>query len=357
MTRIAVAATLVALFIQPTQAADVPTATQRARVAHLLATVRPLVAVRTVVLKGALGRTNSKRASLFASSAATAAAKAQRLAMNPLPCPRIDMVDGKAPGVVPIAPADLISITGCGFSPHGRTLKSAHQLFFYGPNFPRSNLAASSWTDTKIVAKIDPSITGVMDAYGTITLVVGTLRVSGLSFEAPQSQAYTVSNIPASAVTLSAAAPTNNTYVYCFMYCVPNLKNYLWGPNGYLWPQQGFVAEVRRMQAETPFRVTHTDVFDFSGLSPSFVIAHLTPPEIIPVPITKQMCFADGETLVQNGSYRAAWDGSKLSVNVGEESCADPDPNSLIIGHSDYMVEAWVYGPRGLTNPQFWGNI
>lgn len=342
-----------ALFLSAMRSEDA-TPTNATRFAPLFTYVER-GSVKTIVPPTARLHAVDRRASLFAEHAAVASANAQRLLAalhGSLPCPRIDKVNGQAPGVVTLYPGIVLTITGCGFSAPRVRSASAYDVYFYASDVPRTKLTVSAWTDTKVTAQVDPALVGVLDAFGTATLGVGSLEVNGISFRA-NDQMYRVTGIPASAVTLSAATPSDNTFTLCFLSCVPNTYYHPWGPVGYDWPQPEWVAEVKRMQAD-PFSVGN-DVYDFSGLSPSFSVDANAVPEIVPSQFTKEGCWQSGAlSLAQNGTYGAIWDGTKFTVSVGEESCWSDDPTFMQVGHSDYMVQAWVDGPRGLTNPQPW---
>ena len=90
--------------------------------------------------------------------------------------PRIDTVSGvihagqNGASVIftPIYQWNEYTITGCGFGSQPGSLHLSGPFHGHQVNFS----PAAPWTDTAIVAAIDPSVTGEPDQWGTVTLVV-----------------------------------------------------------------------------------------------------------------------------------------------------------------------------------------
>jgi hypothetical protein len=253
--------------------------------------------------------------------------------------PTISTVNGQASGAwfSPDPQYSPATIQGCGF---GDQQGSVH---LYGPfATPVVNMTVEFWSDTSIIAAIDPNLSGELDHLGNVTLVLAPatgaqVQAKGFNFYAARAEVQ-LTTMPQSQASLQTIldADGHNTV---------NLNFY--APSRFTNP--GATAEVVR-QDSSRFG-SATDSFNFNLLSPGF---YLDQAMVWPNDLTQDECSAlfgiTGQmTMYADGHWNAAWDGNSLQVTTQERHC---HTKFSLISHdwssSDYAIAVWVNGPRGV---------
>lgn len=256
--------------------------------------------------------------------------------------PTINAVDGQATGAwfSPDSQYNPATIQGCGF---GDQQGSVH---LYGPFArPVVDMTVEFWSDTSIIAAIDPNLSGELDHLGNVTLVVAPatgpqVQAKGFNFYAARAevQLTTMPQSQANLQTILDAAGQNTVSVNFY------------APSRFTNP--GATAEVVR-QDSGRFG-SGIDSFNFNQLSPGFYADQamfwhndLTQDECSALfGVTTQM------TLYTDGNWNVAWDdaANALRVTTQERHC-----HSTLAGlssndesTSDYAIAVWVNGPRGV---------
>jgi hypothetical protein len=256
--------------------------------------------------------------------------------------PTISTVDGQATGAwfSPDSQYNPATIQGCGF---GDQQGSVH---LYGPfATPVVNMTVEFWSDTAIIAAVDPNLSGEVDHLGNVTLVVAPasgpqVQAKGFNFYAARAdvQLTTMPQSQANLQTILDAGGQNTVSVNFY------------APSRFTNP--GATAEVVRQDAGR--FGSGTDSFTFSQLSPGFYVKQamfwhndLTQDECSALfGATTQM------TMYTDGSWNAVWDDATNAIRVTtqERHC-----HSTLAGlsfndtsSSDYAIAVWVNGPRGV---------
>lgn len=308
--------------------------------------------------------------------------------------PTIQTVDGHSSDVwfTPINQDNPYTIVGCGFG------VQKGSLYLYGPFASSSRQVAMSsdyWSDTLIVAHVDPTVSGEIDQRGNVNLVVSTaggqqVQKTGFDFYAERATVR-LTTFPQSAVNLQQITDTaSNRIAAQYLSPAQNFPNY--------------TLEVAR--SESGEFGGGTDLISFGNLTKGFVfdnaqfssndltqsscqnpsssgVAQIV--EILlgdPIPgvfkITDATFYVDGnwsETF--NANYAGALGGVLSGLGAsGSSSATDNAANQGIptfvvttqeehchikvpggsddFSLSDYGLIIWVTGPRGV-NP-FPGN-
>lgn len=246
----------------------------------------------------------------------------------------IGRVNGQVKGVVftPDPNYNLYTIIGCNF---GDTQGQGHLNgpFAHG----QVQLQIEFWTDTQIVAKVDPMISGEQD-HDNVSLVIAP--VSGPQVQAPGFKFYAareeveLTKIPQNAVTF-AAMKDNNGHPVIPEYTTP----------ADVFP--GVTAGVIRSVGDSAFGAGQ-DYYDFSGLAPGFTTSNM---QLQHSEWNTSDCYSGG-TLYENKNFSAAWDGDNVRANFGYFHCHAPSVLSVggeEIAFSRYGLSVWVVGPRGVN--------
>ena len=267
--------------------------------------------------------------------------------------PAISAVNGQATGawISPGWQLNFATIQGCGFG------NQRGAVFLEGPfSTPTINMNVEYWSDTAIVAALDPNLSGETDHLGNVALVVALLsnvklRVEGLNFYAARAEVQ-LASIPQSAASVQSIldAAGQNTVSVSFIspYSPQTSTTFYSSPNF-----SAAAVEVLRMD-EGRFGSAR-DSFSFNQLSPGFYIDNL---QFLHNDLTYDECaFLDNTTtLYVDGAWNAVWDGSRnaLRVTTQEQHCHLSGLGwSYDVSQSDYAIVVSVVGPRGI-NP--WGN-
>lgn len=256
--------------------------------------------------------------------------------------PTISTVNGQASGAsfTPVADSNVSIIQGCGF---GDQQGSVH---LYGPfATPTVNLTVQFWSDTAIIAAMDPNLSGELDHFGNVTLVVAPangpqVQAKGLNFHAAYAelQLTTMPQSQANLQTILDAAGQNTVSVNFY------------APSVFTNP--GATTEVLR-QDSGRFG-SGTDSFNFNQLSPGFYVdqamfwhSDMTQDECSAIfGVTTQV------TMYTDGNWNATWNdaGNAIRVATQERHChatlAGLSSNDW--SSSDYAIAVWVNGPRGV---------
>jgi hypothetical protein len=285
-----------------------------------------------------------------------------------LPCrrPGIGAINGKTSGVVftPDKEWNLYTIKGCGFGSAGGNIYLKGP--FSGGRIPlhvvRDN-DPQTWNDTAIVASLDPSVTGETDQ-DSVTLVIEP--ASGSPLERPGCKFFAVRetvqlhSIPGSAIRvdqpeprairLAVHGPDHVT--------VPAVEQIL---DSVTESDPDMAAAVFRYEwvdprSTDPYVLNSvyapgTDTFDFSGLTPGFIlwdaqIKHYynqyydKPPES-----NDWLLYAshDWHIVFSADFFRVIWGVTEFAV------CEPYCDGSLKLETSLYAVNVWVRGPRGVN--------
>lgn len=227
--------------------------------------------------------------------------------------PTVSAVNGQATGAwfTPVAESNVSVIQGCGF---GDQQGSVH---LYGPfATPTVNLAVQFWSDTSIIAVMDPNLSGELDHLGNVTLVVAPAngpqtQAKGFNFYAARAevQLTTVPQSQANLQTILDAAGQNTV----------SLNFY--APSVFINP--GATTEVLR-QDSGRFG-SGTDSFNFNQLSPGFYVdqAMFWHRDMTQDDCSALFGFTTQLTLYADGNWSAAWDASSnsLRVTTQEQHC------------------------------------
>jgi hypothetical protein len=263
------------------------------------------------------------------------------------PQPRIDSVSKQARVVfTPIPEWNLYTVKGCGFG-----MKPGN-IYLEGPfasgQVPLMFPSPKDWSDTAIVAQLNPQLSGESD-HDNVTLVIqpqggAPLRVSGFKFYAAR-ETVLLEKIPQRVVqfsgpALSSAQPLPNS--------TSNLKLGFYA--SYFTPSHATPpasADVGRAKVYEPtpspdVLVPGSDYYDFSALSPGF---H---------PNSMQLAYASDSFSIgqqslpscpSSGDWKAQWDGNNIRVSWKVLHCGGWGPQ---LDKSDYSLSVWVTGPRGV---------
>ena len=253
--------------------------------------------------------------------------------------PRIDTVNGQTKGAVftPDPQYNLYTIKGCLF---GDTQGQAH---LYGA-FASGQVALQIefWSDTQIVAKVDPQVTGELDQDNVSLVVVPSgapqLQQSGFKFYAIR-ETTLLTKIPMSAVNFGQVTDSGGHPVSFGAQ----------GPGLYDSPpaRPGFAG----MSAEV-FRGTlyvfppGQDLFDFSKMKPGFTTDNMQLKYSV---LPNNGC----DLYMVGGSWNAEWVGDNIRVSWQQQHCHEA-PGGMGVGSFDtslshYALSVWVSGPRGVN--------
>jgi hypothetical protein len=274
--------------------------------------------------------------------------------------PNISTISG-LPTVV-FSPSDLFNpytIKGCGF---GNGLGKVYltgpfyggkvQLIVQGTGGSQRAPARALWSDTAIIVKVDPTVTGELDQEN-VTLVIepagggAPIQKSGNQFLAAR-QDVTLQTIPQSAVQFyngiitgvggKKTGPLTNTGSTTATLSVTNPELLYFTPSQ---SPAGFSAEVFR-GGTTSFFSTGNDLFDMSGLARGFLA------ESFQLHQAADPTSCDKGTGGSEGSWNATWSGTNIRVGWKEFQCHLPWMGGGPDVWSDYSLSVTVKGPRGI---------
>jgi len=259
--------------------------------------------------------------------------------------PSIGSVNKQANGVVftPDPQYNLYTIKGCMF---GDAQGQAH---LYGP-FAAGHVALQIefWSDSQIVAKVDPQVTGELDQ-DNVTLVLAPsgapqVQKSGFKFYAMRETAL-LTRIPRSAANLVIVTDTGGTPVN--FGTQDNSKYY--SPTTSSTSFTGMSAEVSR--AAVYVFNGNQDLFDFSKMKSGFTTDNMQ----LNTWVLPNTC---GDNYIVNGTWKTEWVGDNIRVTWQMQHCHEASSavfgvGSMDVSNSDYGLNVWVVGPRGV-NP--WPN-
>jgi hypothetical protein len=286
--------------------------------------------------------------------------------------PTINTVNGQTSGATFSSDPQYnqYTITGCGFG------AQQGQARLFGPFVARTlNLTIEFWSDTAIIAALDPNLSGEPDQQGTVNLVIAPVgapqvEASGFNFYAVREMIplpsfplnwahlqqvkdtqgwgsvvgttyYSPANASPGRLVYQAGNPVGD--------CPNNLFVTAGGPGG--WTLDVDRAECGRIG-------TGTDTFDLTnlpaGLDPyAFQIR------------TQDFSQADcnqapgNDTLYFDGSWSELWTGNANIIQITTQSTTCHASGDVAwggggtFGLSSYSLQIWVLRPRGVPLPAF----
>ncbi len=243
------------------------------------------------------------------------------MAQGPCTRPTIVTVNGQTKGTVftPDPQFNLYTITGCMFGDR------QGQAYIYGAFAAgQVSLQIEFWSDTQIVAKVVPQITGELDQ-NNVTLVVvpsGAPQVQkpGFKFYAMR-ETTLLTKIPVSAFNYKPLLDAGGSPVVP-IYTTPAGQGF-----------EGRSSGVYRTSVE-PFS-GGSDLFDFKGLRPGFTTESLAFQYFMLPQI-------GGATYQVLGSWETEWRDDNILVRWQMQ-------HSRQQGYSYYGLSVWVSGPRGVS--------
>ena len=248
--------------------------------------------------------------------------------------PTILTVNGQAKGTVfsPDPQFNLYTITGCMFG------DVQGQSYIYGA-FAAGQVALQIefWSDTHIVAKVNPQVTGELDQ-ANVTLVVvpsGASQVQkpGFKFYAMR-ETTLLTKIPAGAVSFAPLTDTGGRSVPSAI-ASPGDGTYGFG---------GMSASVVRF-AHFVFPGGQ-DLFDFGKLRPGFTTENMQLQ-------TWTLPSTGGDSYQVQGAWNAEWVGDNIRVSFQmqhyHESAGLSGGGDIDVSESHYGLSVWVSGPKGVS--------
>ena len=255
------------------------------------------------------------------------------MAVGPCLRPTILTVNGQAKGTVfsPDPQFNLYTISGCMFG------DIQGQSYIYGA-FAAGQVALQIefWSDTHIVAKVNPQVTGELDQ-ANVTLVVvpsGAPQVqkAGFKFYAMR-ETTLLTKIPTSAVHFQSRTATAGQ---------PVSVDYGSPSNNPIFA--GMSVNVTR-GAYSAFK-GGLDYFDFSKLRPGFTTEDMQ----LMYWVMPNYCQFKYEVY---GEWNAEWDGDNIRLHWQQQYCPGQQRAVMqpidISGVSYYGLSVWVSGPKGLS--------
>jgi len=246
--------------------------------------------------------------------------------------PSIGSVNKRANGVVftPDPQFNLYTIKGCMF---GDAQGQAH---LYGP-FAAGHVALQIefWSDSQIVAKVDPQVSGELDQ-DNVTLVLAPsgapqMQRPGFKFYAAR-ETTLLATIPASAAKLEQVADAQGQ---------PPSSNYL-SPATPTFP--GMSAEVSRADAYA--FSGGRDYFEFQKMKPGFT----TTAAQFNYWVLPNGC---GSNYQIKGIWEIEWvQDEVIGVRWQQQHCQNapaPHGGTITFSVSHYALNVWVAGPRGVA--------
>ena len=255
----------------------------------------------------------------------------QGMAMGGCLRPTIITVNGQNMGTVftPDPQFNLYTIKGCKFG------EAQGQTYIYGP-FAAGQVALQIefWSDTQIIAKVVPQVTGELDQ-SNVTLVVvpsGSPQVQkpGFKFYAVRETTLLAKISPSVFVPAAVTDAANH----------PVLAQYGSPGSGYF---PGRSASVVR-DATSVFNGGQ-DFFDFSKMKPGFITESMAF-EYWEMPLEQRVNFQE------NGASNAEWVGDNIRVSWKMQHF-HTSPFLTAPARDDsqsgYALTVWVTGPRGVS--------
>ena len=263
------------------------------------------------------------------------------------PCisPLIAAVNGRVDGAVftPRITDNQFRIEGCGFGGQPGEVFLRPEVNDSSPgSFEQAiTLQPSTWSETAIDARMDPSLAGLPDSL--VTLVVRlpdgrTVELAGCRFVATRGTPIPLKTIPASWVKLGSV-PRSVGLQPELEYISPPIRGSEVPPSA-----SKFSALVVRWDSN--LFATGTDVFDFSGLANGWAV------ESVQVQKYSLSCPGDVTQSWKSGDWSTTFNERGFSVAWGTEGCFSfiPPIFGFSLASSEYAVHVWVTGPVG-TEP------
>ena len=256
------------------------------------------------------------------------------MAQGPCTRPTIVTVNGQTKGTVftPDPQFNLYTITGCMFGDR------QGQAYIYGA-FAAGQVALQIefWSDTQIVAKVAPQITGELDQ-SNVTLVVvpsgaSMVQKAGFKFYALR-ETTLLTKIPMTSVNLAQVTDTGG---HPIAFGPQGSANYS-SPGSYF---SGMSAEVDR--GSTHVFPGGQDLFDFSKLRPGFTTESMS--------LNYSVLPNDGDSYQVDGTWNAEWVGDNIRVSwqMQHSHSASFGAGDMDISRSSYGLNVWVNGPKGVS--------
>ena len=242
---------------------------------------------------------------------------------------------------------NFYTISGCSFGDPGPNAKA----YIYSQGTFREDFQIEQWSDSWIKLSIDPNLTGV-DDQNDVTLVIQRAdgrqaSKGGFRFYAAR-ETILLSKIPQSDFSLNRLRPDN---------AVTNswTPTYTSGSSAAIAPNlPGLSAEVQWILTPSPNGqlVGGSDIYDFTRLHQTFAL------ENAQMESRDVSCDADYQLAASKTNWGIDWYGnSGVQVTWQGQTC-NPKPGSCggafqgdcFLGQpeSNYGVDVWVTGPRGL---------
>jgi hypothetical protein len=251
----------------------------------------------------------------------------------------ISTINGKPSGVVftPDPQYDLYTIKGCNF---GDTQGEAH---LYGPFASgQVKMQIEFWSDSQIVAKVDPQISGELDQ-DNVTLVISPsgkpqIQKPGCKFYAAR-ESHLLQRIPQSAInfqTVTDSAGGSISFAGKTLQLEVPAKGDLYA---------GFAGmSIGVFRSDPNVFPGGQDYYDFSKMAPGFVADNM---QFQSYTMGNDNC----DTYLVGGNWDAEWDGDNIRVSWQQQHC-HTSPYVFVSGMdlsvSEYALSVWVTGPRGV---------
>ena len=243
------------------------------------------------------------------------------VAQGPCLRPTIGTVNGQTKGTVftPDPQFNQYTIQGCKFG------DTQGQAYIYGP-FAAGQVALQIefWSDTQIVAKVNPQVTGELDQNNVTLVVVPSgapmVQKTGFKFYAMR-ETTLLAKIPRSMLDLRPLTDETGS---------PVVQVYS-SPAG-----QGLVGMSAGIERSSPgLFLAGNDYYDFKDLKPGF-FPESVQVKYYPLPGRCNVYF------VERGTWYTEWKGdSGLVVGWMMQHCHQ--------SYSYYGLSVWVSGPRGVS--------
>jgi hypothetical protein len=237
---------------------------------------------------------------------------------------------------------NFYTITGCSFGDPGPNSK----VYVYYQSSFHQDFQVQQWSDNGIKLNLDPALTGVLDQ-DNLTLVVQRndgkqASKGGFKFYAARATTR-LALIPRNSFSLDQFSLNNKTYVPSSLYTSPSSPKVI--PN-----IGGWTSEVQWTSTDPSWEKLDPgeDVYQFKHLQPGFA------------PDSAQMTWVnldcgDYQFVNLGGNFDLKWVGDDLHAQWQAQyckpvNCGGTFQSDCFAGppESNYAVDVWVTGPRGV---------
>ena len=261
--------------------------------------------------------------------------------------PGIRTVNGKASGAVftPQARNNVYRVEGCSFGNiRGQLQLEPHPTLAGLSAVPiplKVDDSANAWSDTAIIARLDPQLAGVFDSPVTLVIYPGNgrrLEMPGCVFVAARIGPQLLGMVPSTWVTLQPST-THARHIQELEYVSPPSK-------GSSAPNDAAANSLFVARYDSEDFAAGSDTLHLGRLSPGWVV------DSIQLQTYSIPCPGDVIHAGAKGRWNVRWSLSSFAVSWQESSCQSFIPPSFRfdMNVSQYAVRIWVSGPVG-TEP------